>query len=226
MMGGVHTDIDGATPARRALRRGRDRLREHQRRQPAGLQLAAGVPGLRCPGRPGGRGVRRSAGPAPAAIEAQAADEVDASSGTCSARPPPGESGVAAIRDEMQSTMEDAAGIYRTGPEMAGGRRPAARAAGEGRPGRGSPTPAAPSTPSCSPRSSWPTCSTSARPCSSRGCAGGVEGRPPAHRLPGPRRREDPHAPAGRAATPTGRRGSVLPVTITRWPPGERAYGR
>ena len=52
MMGGVHTDIDGATPARRPLRRRRDRVREHQRRQPPRLQLPARVPGVRCPRRP------------------------------------------------------------------------------------------------------------------------------------------------------------------------------
>ena len=38
-------------PAGRAVRRGRDRLRQHQRRQPARLQLAARVPGLRRPRR-------------------------------------------------------------------------------------------------------------------------------------------------------------------------------
>ena len=35
---------------------------------------------------------------------------------------PPGDDGVPAIRDEMQETMEEAAGIYRTGPDMADGR--------------------------------------------------------------------------------------------------------
>ena len=59
MMGGVHTDIDGATPLGRPVRRRGDRVREHQRRQPARLQLAARVPGLRCPRRPRRRGVRR-----------------------------------------------------------------------------------------------------------------------------------------------------------------------
>ena len=71
MMGGVHTDIDGATAAARPLRRRRDGVREHQRRQPAGLQLAAGVPGLRCPRRPGRRRVRRHR-PQPAASVAGA----------------------------------------------------------------------------------------------------------------------------------------------------------
>ena len=60
MMGGVHTDIDGATPLAGPVRRGRGRLRQHQRRQPAGLQLAARVPRLRRPRRTRGRRVRRA----------------------------------------------------------------------------------------------------------------------------------------------------------------------
>ncbi len=58
MMGGVHTDINGATPIEGLVRGRRDRLREHQRREPAGLQLAGGVPGLWCPSRQGRCGVR------------------------------------------------------------------------------------------------------------------------------------------------------------------------
>ena len=46
-------------PAGRPVRRRRDRLRQHQRRQPARLQLAARVPRLRRSGRPGRRRVRR-----------------------------------------------------------------------------------------------------------------------------------------------------------------------
>ena len=46
-------------PAGRPVRRRRDRLRQHQRRQPARLQLAAGVPGLRRSGRSRRRRVRR-----------------------------------------------------------------------------------------------------------------------------------------------------------------------
>ena len=51
--------------ARRPVRRGRVGLRQHQRRQPAGLQLAAGVPGLRRPRGAGGRRVRRHGGRPP-----------------------------------------------------------------------------------------------------------------------------------------------------------------
>ena len=59
MMGGVHTDIDGKCRPGRPLRRRRDRLRQHQRRQPARLELAARVPGVRGSGGPGRRRVRR-----------------------------------------------------------------------------------------------------------------------------------------------------------------------
>ena len=44
---------------RRPVRRGGDRVREHQRCQPARLQLTARVPCVRCPSRPGGGDVRR-----------------------------------------------------------------------------------------------------------------------------------------------------------------------
>ena len=59
MMGGVHTDIDGATPIAWPVRRRGDRLRHHQRGEPARLQLAARVPGLRRPRRQGRCRIRR-----------------------------------------------------------------------------------------------------------------------------------------------------------------------
>ena len=57
MMGGIPTDLDGrvlnrdGTAGDRFVGRGRMRLRLGPRRQPAGLQLPAGSPGLRTPGR-------------------------------------------------------------------------------------------------------------------------------------------------------------------------------
>ena len=72
MMGGIHTDIKAATPLPGLLRRGRMRLREHQRRESAGFELARrdsrvrpprssernGIPAERCchAERPGARG--------------------------------------------------------------------------------------------------------------------------------------------------------------------------
>jgi fumarate reductase flavoprotein subunit len=61
-----------------------------------------------------------AAGIAPPVIEAQATDEVRRLERDLLSKGPGTES-IAAIRDEMQSAMEDAAGIFRTGPEMAKG---------------------------------------------------------------------------------------------------------
>ena len=61
-----------------------------------------------------------SAGPAPAAVEAQAADEVRRLERDLLGKGPGTES-VSAIRQEMQDTMEEAAGIFRTGPAMTKG---------------------------------------------------------------------------------------------------------
>ena len=49
----------GRDVTRGSVRRRRGGLRQHQRRQSAGVELAAGVSGVRQPGRPGRRGVRR-----------------------------------------------------------------------------------------------------------------------------------------------------------------------
>ena len=61
MMGGIHTDIHCGDASEGALCGGGGRVREHQRRQPAGLQLADGDPGLRRAGRQGRGGLRRRA---------------------------------------------------------------------------------------------------------------------------------------------------------------------
>jgi fumarate reductase flavoprotein subunit len=61
-----------------------------------------------------------AAGPPPATIEAQAADEVRRLERDLLGREP-GAERISAIRDEMQATMEDAAGIYRSGPAMVKG---------------------------------------------------------------------------------------------------------
>ena len=84
-----------------------------------GSNSLPGVPGLRCPRRAGGGDVRRGAGPPPAAVAAQAADEVRRLERLLDT--PPGDEAVAPIRTEMQTAMEDAAGIYRTGDAMATG---------------------------------------------------------------------------------------------------------
>ena len=51
MMGGIHTDTQAATPLAGSVRRGRMRLRQHQRREPARLEFAHRAPGVRPPRR-------------------------------------------------------------------------------------------------------------------------------------------------------------------------------
>ena len=58
MMGGVHTDLTGATPLAWPVCRGRSGLREHQRREPARIQFTAGTARVRRARGPRGRGVR------------------------------------------------------------------------------------------------------------------------------------------------------------------------
>ncbi len=70
--------------ARGPVRRGRGRLREHQRRQPAGLELAARVPGVRRPRGPGGRRVcRRGARPRRPRVTRRHATRSAASRASC-----------------------------------------------------------------------------------------------------------------------------------------------
>ena len=118
MMGGSTPTSHGATDAARALRRRRGRVREHQRRQPAGLQLAAGTARVRCAGGTRRRGAR-SAGRAVGDIGGRGAGTRRAAPArTRTARhAEPGGRGatIADIRTEMQTTMEDGAGIYRSG---------------------------------------------------------------------------------------------------------------
>ena len=60
-----------------------------------------------------------SAGPSPLPSPRRRPTRYDASSGLLGT--PPGDESVAPIRTEMQTTMEEAAGIYRTGAAMAAG---------------------------------------------------------------------------------------------------------
>src|SRR3954464_9891545 len=120
MMGGISTDINGATTL-------------------AGL-FAAGVcacvsinganrlgsnslPECLVFGARAGRAAAEyasAAGGTPSVVEAQAKDEERRLERDLLGKGPGTES-IAAIRDDMQATMEDAAGIFRTGPEMVKG---------------------------------------------------------------------------------------------------------
>jgi fumarate reductase flavoprotein subunit len=120
MMGGVHTDIDGATPLAGLYAAGEtacvtingaNRLGSNS--LPECLVFGARA------GRAAAAYAQSARGGVPASITAQANDEVRRLEKLLST--PPGDDAVAPIRTEMQTTMEDAAGIYRTGPEMAAG---------------------------------------------------------------------------------------------------------
>jgi fumarate reductase flavoprotein subunit len=120
MMGGVHTDINGAAPLEGLYAAGEtacvsingaNRLGSNSLPECLVFGARAGAAAAE---------YASSAGPHPAAVEAQAADEVRRLEQDLLAKEPGAES-IAAIRDEMQATMEDVAGIYRTGPEMAKG---------------------------------------------------------------------------------------------------------
>ncbi|WP_322937450.1 fumarate reductase (quinol) flavoprotein subunit [Nocardioides bizhenqiangii] len=120
MMGGVHTDIDGATPLGGLYAAGETACVSINGANRLGSNS---LPECLVFGARAGRAAAefaRSAGPTPGVIEAQAADEVRRLERDLLGKESGGES-MAAIRGELQATMEDAAGIYRTGPEMAKG---------------------------------------------------------------------------------------------------------
>jgi fumarate reductase flavoprotein subunit len=119
MMGGVHTDIEGATPIAGLYAAGETACVSINGANRLGSNS---LPELLVFGARAGRAAATyaaSAGPPPASITAQAADEVRRLERLLAT--PPGDDAVAPIRTEMQTTMEDAAGIYRSGPDMAAG---------------------------------------------------------------------------------------------------------
>ena len=117
MMGGVHTDIDGATPLAGLYAAGETACVSINGANRLGSNS---LPECLVFGARAGRAAAEyaaSAPPPPAVDPAQVADEVrrierDLLGNT------PHHDGVADIREEMQTTMEDAAGIYRAGPAM------------------------------------------------------------------------------------------------------------
>ena len=223
MMGGVHTDIDGATPLAGLVRRGRGGLRQHQRRQPAGLQLAARVPGLRRPRRPGRRRVRRRAARRTRrrGCRPRRRDERSAAATRCCTATAGGEP-IARHPGPRCSSR------WRTAPASTAPADSLAKAADmlrelQDRVGR---------SPIDDHSRTFNTELVAALELAFmldvaetivalRAAARGVARRPPAHRLPGPGRRALPGPLAGLRAMRTARRRvEYLPVTITRWPPG------
>jgi fumarate reductase flavoprotein subunit len=120
MMGGVHTDIHGATPVAGLYAAGETACVSINGANRLGSNS---LPELLVFGARAGRAAADyagSAGIAPAAIRAQAADEIRRLERDLLGNHG-GTEKVAAIRDDMQATMEDSAGIYRNGPSMADG---------------------------------------------------------------------------------------------------------
>lgn len=123
MMGGVHTDIDGATSIAGlyaagetacATINGANRLGSNSLPECLVFGARSGQAAAEY-----ARSGAAADGLSPAAA-AQAADEVHRIETELFGRD--GSESVPAIREEMQDTMEAAAGIYRTGPELAAGR--------------------------------------------------------------------------------------------------------
>ncbi|WP_248580666.1 fumarate reductase (quinol) flavoprotein subunit [Nocardioides sp. InS609-2] len=117
MMGGVHTDIDGATPLAGLYAAGETACVSINGANRLGSNS---LPECLVFGARAGRAAAEYAATAPAppaVIAAQAADEVRRIERDLLGNVPR-DDGVAAIREEMQTTMEDAAGIYRNGPAM------------------------------------------------------------------------------------------------------------
>jgi fumarate reductase flavoprotein subunit len=120
MMGGVSTDIDGATPLAGLYAAGETACVSINGANRLGSNS---LPECLVFGARAGRAAAEyasAAGGTPSAVEAQANDEVRRLEHDLLGKGPGTES-IAAIRDEMQATMEDAAGIFRTGPEMVKG---------------------------------------------------------------------------------------------------------
>jgi len=120
MMGGVHTDIDGATPLGGLYAAGETACVSINGANRLGSNS---LPECLVFGARAGRAAAEyaaAAGSAPSVVEAQARDEVRRLERDLLGKGPGTES-IAAIRDELQSAMEEAAGIFRTGPEMTKG---------------------------------------------------------------------------------------------------------
>jgi len=119
MMGGVHTDLDGATSIAGLYAAGETACVSINGANRLGSNS---LPELLVFGARAGRAAAEyaaTAGPPPAAIDAQARDEERRIEDLWDAVP--ANFSVADLREAMQTTMEDAAGIFRTGPGLAKG---------------------------------------------------------------------------------------------------------
>jgi len=117
MMGGVSTDIDGATPLGGLYAAGETACVSINGANRLGSNS---LPECLVFGARAGRAAAEyasAAGRTPSVVQTQVSDEVRRLERDLLGKGPGTES-IAGIRDDMQATMEEAAGIFRTGPEM------------------------------------------------------------------------------------------------------------
>jgi fumarate reductase flavoprotein subunit len=224
MMGGVHTDINGATPIEGLYAAGETACVSINGANRLGSNS---LPECLVFGARAGRAAAEyasSAGGPPASIAAQGTDEARRLAHDLLGRH--GTDRVSVIRSAMQTTMEDSAGIYRAGPSIAKGADALAelqqRMANVG---------------VADASHSFNTELTAALELANMldiaetmlaSAALREESRGAHQRTDFPRRDDERflvHQLAHRNTDGTTRIES-LPVTITKWPPGERVYGR
>ena len=181
MMGGVATDINGATSIEGLYAAGETACVSINGANRLGSNS---LPECLVFGARAGKAAAEYAGaakPTPPVVLRQTDDEVRRIDQLMTAEG--GTEQIADIRESMQSTMEDSAGIYRSGDFAGQGHRPAGRIAAATEERQTSPTRPGSSTPSWSQPWSWRTCSTSPKPSCTPRNDGGVARRPPADRL-------------------------------------------
>ena len=223
MMGGVHTDIDGAAGLAGLYAAGETACVSINGANRLGSNS---LPELLVFGARAGRAAAEyaSSAPPPADLSGQIDDEVRRIGRLLDTTP--GDDSVPAIRDEMQETMEESAGIYRTGPTIAKGadrlRELQGRIAGVG---------------------IQDTCRTfntelvealelanmlDIADCMLASALVREESRGAHQRLDFPARDDDRFLThhLARCAADGSPVVEPLDVTLTRWPPGERVYGR
>jgi fumarate reductase flavoprotein subunit len=226
MMGGVHTDINGATPIGGLFAAGETACVSINGANRLGSNS---LPECLVFGARAGQAAAEYAcvdrGGPPPAVYSQARDEVRRLEHDLLGKEA-GTERVAAIRDEMQKAMEDSAGIYRTGPTMAKGADMLAEQQQRMR------------SVGVADETRWFNTELVAAlelanmldiaECILQSGLQREESRGAHQRTDFPARDDErflTHLMVNRRADGTPRV-ERLPVTITRWPPGERVYGR
>jgi fumarate reductase flavoprotein subunit len=225
MMGGVSTDISGATPLEGLYAAGETACVSINGANRLGSNS---LPECLVFGARAGRAAAEyasTAGPVPAVVAAQADDEVRRLERDLLGKGPGTES-IAALRDQMQATMEEAAGIFRTGPEMIKGAdilaelQERVRDVGLADPSRSFNTELLAALELAN--------MLDISQCILQAGLQREESRGAHQRTDFPARDDErflTHVLVHRNPDGTSRV-EQLPVTITRWPPGERVYGR